>query len=472
MRRFIILLIIMFLAIQMLLLAGCAIPFFGRNDKEPPAATDENALISVDDGQKDNSENKSQSDGNWKGQVSSRDDKSGQDSNHSDEQSNWHSSGESTLGQGYAAESVTESAEWQEDVKGSQDLLDSMEADDAAEAAEMEKTQNSQSVGGLEEDNPQKLPEAAAVDNDSGVLAAQSNSGSSAFFSEPRRAVTVYYQDGDGCIVPMTRWIEMQPGIARASLSLVIDSALTREELVYYGVYPVLPENTEILGIDLRNGTAVIDFNRYLLNYDSALSERNIVASIVYTLTEFDTIEQVRILVNGYPQGILKYGTDLGKPLGRENVMINADVALTPVEMAKVDVFLMKQANIGFIYPVPVSLADATDADDMPEILVKQLLAAESRNGLVNEIPEGVTLLGVNVVNGTITLNFSEEFANYGGSAREEGILKQLAYTLGQCSGIRRIKLLISGRHAELPEGADISEGLVIPATINDVIDR
>jgi len=431
MRRFIILLIMIFLAVHMLLLVGCDIPFIGRGEKKLSSTNNEDALISFDDAQKD----------------------SGNDN-----------SSKSIIQQG---EETTVSVMESEDTDMPKDVSDSQVSTEPNGGAEPGETAEPKDVP-----DSQQLPDVAAVNNDSGVLAAQINPGSSSFFSEPRRAVTVYYQDSDGCIVPMTRWIEMQPGIARASLSLVIDSAIAREELAYYGVYPVLPENTEILGIDLRNGVAVVDFNRYLLNYDSALSERNIVASIVYTLTEFDTIEKVKILVNGYTQGILKYGTDLEKPLGREDVMINADVALTPAEMAKVDIFLMKQANTGFIYPVPVSQPDTTDADNMPEILVKQLLAAESRDGLVNEIPKGVSLIDASVINGTITLNFSREFANYGGTAREEGILKQLAYTLRQCSGIRRIKLLIEGRRAELPEGADISEGFAIPAAINDVVDR
>lgn len=89
------------------------------------------------------------------------------------------------------------------------------------------------------------------------------------------------------------------------------------EETAYYGVYPVIPENTEILGIDIRNGTAVIDFSRHLLNYGTAWSERNIIAAIVYTLTEFETVDDVRILINGYSPGVLKYGTDLSDVVGR-----------------------------------------------------------------------------------------------------------------------------------------------------------
>lgn len=309
-----------------------------------------------------------------------------------------------------------------------------------------------------------------------GVMAAQSavqSNPDGKWFSEPRRPVTVYYQDKDGYLIPMTRWIQPQLGIAKAAVSLAIDCPVTREETVYYGVYPVLPEKTEILGIDIKDGTAVIDFNRYLLNYGTAYSERNIIASIVYTLTEFDSIQKVSILINGYPQGVLKYGADLTEPLGREDVMINAEPNLLSTEKKKMDVYFMKQANIGFTYPVPVSLTDSSGgADVIAEALVKKLLSTDPEGGIYSEMPEGAFLISSSINNGVITLNFSEEFLNYSGTEREEGILKQLAYTLRQCDSIRKIEILVEGRKIELPEGTNISAGLAIPVTINDIMDR
>ncbi len=309
-----------------------------------------------------------------------------------------------------------------------------------------------------------------------GVMAAQSTAQSNpagSWFAEPRRPVTVYYQDKDGYVIPMTRWIQSQLGIAKAAVSLAIDCPLTREETVYYGVYPVLPENTEILGIDIKDGVAVIDFNRCLLNYGTAYSERNIIASIVYTLTEFEPIQKVSILINGYPQGVLKYGTDLTEPLGRENVMINTEPDLLSTEKKKMDVYFLKQANIGFTYPVPVSLTDSSGgADVIAEALVKKLLSADPEGGIYSEMPEGAFLISSSINNGVITLNFSEEFLNYGGTKREEGILKQLAYTLRQCDSLRKIEILVEGRKIELPEGTNISAGLAIPVTINDIMDR
>ena len=322
-----------------------------------------------------------------------------------------------------------------------------------------------------------EVPTGTAVAGET-YSAPQGISASTSDISAARYPVTVYYQDGDGCLIPMTRWIQMQQGIARAAVSLCIDSAIAREEVAYYGVYPVIPEDTAILGLSIRDGIAVIDFNKYLLQYNGAGTERNIIASIVYTLTEFKNISGVQILINGYPQGVLKCGTDISQTLKREDVAINTQNEIFENRQGKVDVFLMKKANEGFTYMVPVS-APVVNTGKEPDtnseaarVLLKQLFAKDGENGTFSEMPDNVEILNCSTENGVLTLDFSEGFIKYGGNEKEESILKQLAYTMRQLEGVKQLKILISGYPAQLPEGTDISSGLAIPATINDVMDR
>lgn len=322
-----------------------------------------------------------------------------------------------------------------------------------------------------------EVPTGTAVAGET-YTASQEISANTAGISETRYPVTVYYQDGDGCLIPMTRWIQMQQGIARAAVGLCIDSAMAREEVAYYGVYPVIPEDTVILGLSIRDGIAVIDFNKQLLQYNGAGSEKNIVASIVYTLTEFKNVSGVRILVNGYPQGVLKFGTDISQALGREDVAINTQAAVFENGRGKVDVFLMKRANEGFTYMAPVSVPVAGGSEEpvtnaqTARLLLEQLLIKDGENGTFSEIPDNVEILNCSTENGILMLDFSEGFIKYGGNEKEESILKQLAYTMRQLDGIKQVKILVGGYAAQLPEGTDISSGLAIPATINDVMDR
>lgn len=310
-----------------------------------------------------------------------------------------------------------------------------------------------------------------AVNTDSEASSSVSQADTEAV--KPKLPVTLYYQDGDGYLVPMTRWIENQQGIARAAVNGLIDSAITREEIEYFGVYPVLPVNTEVQGINIKDGTATIDFNRSLLGYKDQASERNLVASVVYTLTEFSTINDVRILVNGYPQKVLKYGTDISGPLSRRNVPVNSAEATVGSNFAKADIYCFKKANEGFTYLLPVSVEYGPAGEELkPETLVNLLFKGETDERLMSEMPADAKLIGSSTGEGILTLNFDAAFTKYGGTAKEEGILKQLAYTMKQLQKTGRIKIQVEGEPAELPEGTDISKGLSIPKTINDYIDR
>lgn len=346
------------------------------------------------------------------------------------------------------------------------------------EAAKPETTAASEETGGIAAGNgnmPQTGDAAAVVPQQ----AALKESGAAEAVQPAAEAVkaslsvVLYYQDGDGYLVPMTRRIEKQEGIARAAVSGLTDSAITREELQYYGLYPVLPVNTDVQGINIKDGTATIDFSKSLLGYKDEASEKNIVASVVYTLTEFSTVDNVRILVNGYPQGTLKYGTDISGLLNRKNVSVNSAGTPTVSNRAKADIYCFKRANEGFTYLLPVSREYGAAGEQLkPDVLVNLLLAQKTDEKLQSEMPSDAKLLGSSRDNEILTLNFDSAFTKYGGTAKEEGILKQLAYTLGQLDGTDRIKLQVEGAPAELPEGTDISKGLAVPKTINDYIDR
>ena len=434
MKRFIVVL----LAIQLTLLAGCTFPFFGKPEAQSSGITDGQDMVTVQ-----GSEQLNQTANGLSGNG-------GTDTN----------TGATT---GTTAETTTGTVTTDTAVNASGTAIVSSVASSVASA----------STGtAVDSATIPSAQEAADTEPDSAVSASVSLSDTETALAEAKYPVTVYYQDGDGYLIPMTRWIQMQQGLARAAVSLGIDSAIAREEVAYYGVYPVIPVDTDILGIDIRDGIATIDFDRHLFNYNSAASERNIIACIVYTLTEFKTISKVRILVNGYPQDILKYGMDISEALDREDITINADASMLKDGSGKMDIFLYKQANEGFTYLVPVSVSDSEYAGELPEMLVKQLLTKETDGSLYTEMPNRAALLKCILYQGVLTLDFSEGFTDYGGNATEEGILKQLAYTVRQADGIKIMKILVEGQKAELPEGTDISAGIVIPATINDVMDR
>jgi len=140
------------------------------------------------------------------------------------------------------------------------------------------------------------------------------------------RDTVFYYVTDDGHhLVPYMMKIPWEEGIGRAAVKKLIDCQEVRETLNGTGLNPVLPSGTEILGLTIRDGLAKIDFNGNFLNFSTKEEEENGVNAVVYTLTEFPTVDKVQFMIEGKIIDILPYGTNISKPLERGNINLERD---------------------------------------------------------------------------------------------------------------------------------------------------
>ncbi len=83
-------------------------------------------------------------------------------------------------------------------------------------------------------------------------------------------------------------------------IEIAVLEQLIHGEPLTEGAFRVLPPDTSVLGIDVVDGLATIDFSREVLNANvGAAGEALGIQSIVNTLTELPEIEQVMFLVEG-----------------------------------------------------------------------------------------------------------------------------------------------------------------------------
>ncbi len=98
-------------------------------------------------------------------------------------------------------------------------------------------------------------------------------------------------------------------------------AGLTSSEL-NKGLLSLIPQGTEIKGITISNGTATIDFNESL-SFNSFGKEglESELKQIIFTATEFPTVDKVQILINGQKKQFLSTeGVFIGDPLTRSSV--------------------------------------------------------------------------------------------------------------------------------------------------------
>ncbi len=274
--------------------------------------------------------------------------------------------------------------------------------------------------------------------------------------------IIMYYRDSTGLVIPVTRRIARLEAVATAAVTGLIDSAATREELRYYGLYPVLPAGTQVQGINIKDGTAVVDFSPQILQYDSQIEEAGIFSSVVYTLTQFATVNDVVIWINGFADRELKYGNSIKGCLNRKNTMINSERLNAAGNGLKMDVYYYRDLEVSGPCLVPQSIETGVEGrEEMAEEAVRRMVIKGSSGEMYSAIPAGVRLLECRMEGNGAALGFNEHITDCRGAYEEELMIRQLLFTMGQIPGISRLKL--SG------QGGD---WVSLPRRINYFIDR
>ena len=86
-----------------------------------------------------------------------------------------------------------------------------------------------------------------------------------------------------------------------------------------------IPAGVKVLDISINNNVALINFNQALIenHWGGSTGERMTVYSIVNTMTQFDEINQVKIIVEGTDIETLVGHMDLSRPLKKNNKIID-----------------------------------------------------------------------------------------------------------------------------------------------------
>lgn len=333
------------------------------------------------------------------------------------------------------------------------------------------------SAGSLDvSDDSGYMPSSDIEETDVNVVEASAASWNKSGFEAPdadEMRIILYYRDEDGFVVPVTRRIARVQAVATTAINALINTAQAREEMRTYGLYPVFPAETEVLGISIKDGTATIDFSPGILQYDSEEDERCIFSSVVYTLTQFPTIKDVVIWINGYAGTELKFGSSISGAMNRDNTMINCRYLNSKGTGVKADIYYFRQVNEDMSWLVPVSVeAGDLGRNEIPEYLIELMARKVNNKGIYSELPEGTRILDCYLDGRSLTLNFNNYILNYGGAGREEGLLQQILFTMGSLGTVDRVRFLIDGKEKTLPEGTDVYNWLTVPENINDYIDK
>jgi germination protein M len=116
------------------------------------------------------------------------------------------------------------------------------------------------------------------------------------------------------------RWVPKTTMVATAAVDQLLQGLTASEH--GSGVYSTIPAGTDLLGLTISGGVATVDLSSAFSRGSSGAQSRGLrVAQVVFTATQFPTVESVRVKVEGaVPSGFAATGLDLAAPLTRSDL--------------------------------------------------------------------------------------------------------------------------------------------------------
>ena len=254
----------------------------------------------------------------------------------------------------------------------------------------------------------------------------------------------VFYEDGDGYLVPVTRQIEKTDGIAKATLGLMVKDSANDMQAAKLGLRTVIPEGTTF-EIDIADGRANVNVSKEALTCSGAAEEALMVDAITNAMTCFATVEEVTLEFDGQKRSKLTFGTDVS------GVFTGGNLNLESVETFSANAGLVQlyfPSQTGRLL-VPVTRTVYSDADVSTAVL-ELAKGPGSSSGLERALPPDCGIKGVTMKDGVVTINFSKEFketlqAADGG----EQAIRAILFTCSQFPGVKKVEVLVEGEKLE-----------------------
>lgn len=218
----------------------------------------------------------------------------------------------------------------------------------------------------------------------------------------------------------------------------------------------------------IRDGLAKVDFNDNFLQSSDKVAEQNAINSVIYTLTEFPSIDQVQILVDGKIPEKTSNDNQIKGVFNRKDINLETPVVVS-TEMASVTLYF-KGGNIdgNYSYYVPVTRMVAKSQNQIKTTLEELVKGPVDGTGLVSLLPKDTMVLDVIQKNGEVIANFSKEIEGYGGGIDvEQSIVNSVVLTVSEFPEVETVCIQVEGQAGALPEGTVLETPIFKPLYVN-----
>jgi len=224
-----------------------------------------------------------------------------------------------------------------------------------------------------------------------------------------------------------------------------------------------MPKNTTLVGVFADNvkiidcklitddtGTAEVNFSKEYYNLKES-QELFCRASVVWTLTELDFIDNVHIYIDGKP--LLRANGEIVGDLNRDNVIV--DPVISPEKTNTQNVTLYFSDDQSMFLKAEVRTIEVKQSQTLENQIVEQLIIGPEESGNYPTIPIETKIRDIKTDSGTCYVDLSNEFVSKhnGGTSAEMMTIYSIVNSLTELENVKNVQFLIEGKKVDYFKG-------------------
>lgn len=265
----------------------------------------------------------------------------------------------------------------------------------------------------------------------------------------------LYFLTETGYVVPYALNIPKVEGIAKEALQYMVEDGPASEKLPQ-GFDGILPKGTKINGLDIREGTATVDFSKEFLSYDDALEEK-ILGAVTWSLTGFDSVQRVDVRVDGRPLEAMPKRKNPAQNLTRSSG-INVELAqgVNASSSMPVTLYFLGQSDDNEVYYVPVTRLISREKNAAEAALRELVKGPQHGSELVTALAESTQVNSVKMEGDTAIADFGKELLQYSDEQEaSKDALHTIVLSLTENTAAKKVKITVEGESDVEAEGFD-----------------
>ncbi|PTX59350.1 germination protein M [Melghirimyces profundicolus] len=256
----------------------------------------------------------------------------------------------------------------------------------------------------------------------------------------------LYFLTDSGYVVPYSLNVPKVEGIAKEAIEYMVKGGPAESQLPE-GFSGILPQNTQVKGLDIRKGTATVDFSKEFLDYDAKMEEK-ILSAVTWMLTGFDSVKAVDIRVDGRPLEAMPKRKTPAQDLTRLNG-INLELAqgVNVGESMPVTLYFMGQTPDNTVYYVPITRMIHRQKN-VAEAAMKELVKGPQHGSeLVGALAETTQVNGVKIKGDTAVADFGKELLQYSDERKaSRNALNTIVLSLTENTSAKKVQITVDGK--------------------------